>query len=122
MQLPIILARFTIRLMALANAIVMPYVLDFSKSKCSRRLAQLAKACDIGPPNGVDAELANAFIERIREMKLQFNIPSTLAALQRKDIPQIAAAALNEARFTYAVPRYLDKARCEGLIALMLES
>ncbi|MEP7705405.1 iron-containing alcohol dehydrogenase [Paraglaciecola sp. 25GB23A] len=106
----------------LANAIVMPYVLDFSKSKCSRRLAELAKACNIGPTNGFDAELADAFIERIREMQRQFNIPQKLDALQRKDIPQIAAAALNEARFTYAVPRYLDREGCESLIRQMLVS
>lgn len=32
----------------LANAIVMPYVLDFSLPKCASRLADLARACNIG--------------------------------------------------------------------------
>ena len=55
-------------------------------------------------------------------MQRQFNIPQKLDALQSKDIPQIAAAALNEARFTYAVPHYLDKEGCESLIRQMLVS
>jgi alcohol dehydrogenase len=109
-----------------ANAIVMPYVLDYSKSSCTLRLADLAKACNIGladannANNANDEQLAEAFIQRIREMKHKFNIPTKLAALQRKDIPQIAAAALKEARFTYAVPRYMNKATCENLISQML--
>jgi alcohol dehydrogenase len=104
----------------LANAIVMPYVLDYSKSKCANRLADLAKACNIGSASGSDEQLAEAFINHIREMQQKFDIPDKLAALQQKDISQIASAALKEARFTYAVPRYMNKTSCEGLISQML--
>jgi alcohol dehydrogenase len=104
----------------LANAIVMPYVLDYSKPNCAGRLAELAKACNIGHKDGNDEQLAEAFIERIREMQQKFDISRKLAALQRKDIPLIAAAALKEARFTYAVPRYMDKTTCENVISQML--
>lgn len=102
----------------LANAIVMPYVLDFSLPKCASRLADLARACDIG--SGSDEDRAKAFIARIREMNETFGIPTQLDALQAKDIPQIAKAALEEARFTYAVPRYLDQKGCEALVAQIL--
>ena len=104
----------------LANAIVMPYVLDFSLPKCASRLADLARACNIG--SGSDEELAKAFIARIREMNAKFNIPTQLDALKAEDIPQIAKAALDEARFTYAVPRYLDQKGCEALVAQILPS
>ncbi len=104
----------------LANAIVMPYILDYSKSSCASRLADLAKSCNIGSVDGNDEQLAEAFIQRIRQMKQKFDIPTKLAALQRKDIPQIAVAALKEARFTYAVPRYMTQATCENLISQML--
>lgn len=104
----------------LANAIVMPYVLEYSKPKCAGRLAELAKACNIGDAHARDEQLAGAFIDKIRAMKVEFNIPEQLDALKREDIPQIAKAALQEARFTYAVPRYLDKAGCETLVAKML--
>lgn len=104
----------------LANAIVMPYVLEYSKPNCAGRLAELAKACNIGDANGSDEQLADAFINKIREMKVEFNIPEQLEALKRADIPQIAKAALQEARFTYAVPRYMDQERCEQLVGQML--
>ena len=102
----------------LANAIVMPHVLDYSLPKCAGRLADLARACDIG--SGSDEERAKAFVARIREMNEKFGIPSRLDALKADDIPQIAKAALQEARFTYAVPRYLNRKGCEALVAQML--
>ena len=104
----------------LANAIVMPYVLDFSKPKCAARLAELARACNIGSANGSNEELADAFIARIREMNDSFGIPRKLDKLNKNDIPKIAKAALQEARFTYAVPKYLDQKGCEALVSQML--
>jgi alcohol dehydrogenase len=104
----------------LANAIVMPYVLDYSKPKCASRLADLAKACNIGPNGGNNDELAEAFINHIREMKHTLDIPEKLENLRRDDIPKIAAAALKEARFMYAVPRYMDQATCEDIVSKML--
>lgn len=104
----------------LANAIVMPYVLEYSIENCSEKLANLARACDIGPADGNDMTLAKAFIAKIREMKTQFDIPEKLDALTEKDIPRIATAALKEARFTYAVPRYMDQSRCEAVVGQML--
>lgn len=106
----------------LANAIAMPYVLDFSLPNCADRLAELARACNIGPAGGDDMQLATAFIARIREMNAAFDIPKGLDALRAEDIPSIATAALKEARFTYAVPRYLDQKSCETLVANMLVS
>jgi alcohol dehydrogenase class IV len=104
----------------LANAIVMPYILEYSRPRCAGRLANLATACKIGPTGASDDQLAEAFITRIRDMQRQFGIPKKLEALQRKDIPKISSLALKEARFTYAVPRYMDKATCEQLVEQML--
>ncbi len=104
----------------LANAIVMPHVLDFSKPNCAGRLAELARACGIGNASAGDDALADAFIARIRELKVQFGIPEQLEALRADDIVPIAVAARAEARFTYAVPRYMDQSTCEGVIRRML--
>ncbi|MDX1670113.1 MAG: iron-containing alcohol dehydrogenase, partial [Limnobacter sp.] len=91
----------------LANAIVMPWVLDYSVDACAPRLAQLARHCNIGPAGGSDKELALAFIAKIREMNKKFGIPTHLDALKKSDVPDIAKSALGEARFTYAVPKYM---------------
>lgn len=104
----------------LANAIVMPYVLDYSLPKCASRLAELARITNIGPSGVSDEELAKAFVQRIRDMNEKFGIPTKLDALKQNDISDIADSALAEARFTYAVPRYMTKPVAEGLISQML--
>ncbi|CBL44056.1 Iron-containing alcohol dehydrogenase [gamma proteobacterium HdN1] len=103
-----------------ANAIVLPYVLEYSKSDCIPRLAELARASGLASGTESDAELADKFIQRIHTLKQECGIPAGLADLRAEDIPQIAAAALQEAHFTYAVPRYMDQKTCEGLVRRML--
>lgn len=103
-----------------ANAIVMPHVLDYSLPKCAGRLAKLARACNIGTEEQSKEERAKLFIARIRELNQTFGIPSQLDDLKAEDIPRIAKAARQEARFTYAVPRYMSKKKCERVIANML--
>ena len=104
----------------LANAMVMPYVLDYSKPKCAKRLAQLAEHCGMKQGNETTDELADLFIARIRQMNEAFGIPSKVDKLRAQDIPAMADAALKEARFTYGVPRYMDQPTAEGLIRQML--
>jgi alcohol dehydrogenase len=106
----------------LANAIVMPHVLDFSLPNCADRLAILARACGIGEKGADDVHLARAFIARIREMNAKFGIPTQLAALKSSDIPEVARSAIAEARFTYAVPRYMSQPVAEAVIKNLLPS
>jgi alcohol dehydrogenase len=104
----------------LANAIVMPYVLNYSKRSCVRRLATLGEVAGLKEKGDRPQALATKFIDHIRSMNEQFGIPDKLEALKKSDIPAIARAALKEAHFTYAVPRYMDQPACEALIAKML--
>ena len=103
-----------------ANAIVMPYVLDYSLPKCDDRLAELARACDMGELKDSDETLAKLFIARIRQMNETFDIPTQLIELKAEDISRIAKAARQEARFTYAVPRYMSQKICEKIVGKML--
>lgn len=104
----------------LANAMVMPYVLDYSKPNCAKRLAELAEHCGMKQGNESVGDLADKFIARIRAMNAEFDIPEKVDKLQSQDIPGIATAALKEARFTYGVPRYMDQNTCEGLLRSMM--
>jgi len=104
----------------LANAIVMPYVLDYSKPECTERLAKLAEVSGLKKGGESDEQLASAFIAKIRAMNEEFGIPTKVEKLKASDIPAIATAALKEAHWTYAVPRYMDKPTCEGVIGKML--
>lgn len=99
-----------------ANAVVMPYVLDFLKPACTARLAHLAAASGLQQEGDSDATLAQKFIDHIRSLNARFGIPEKLEALKANDIPGIARAALKEAHGTYAVPRYMDAPACESFI------
>lgn len=104
----------------LANAIVLPYVLEYSAPACLERLAVLARASGLEQGSETDDMLAEKFIERIRELKKELGIPETLDALRSEDIPAIAGAALQEAHLGYAVPRYMNQTACEALLQKML--
>jgi alcohol dehydrogenase class IV len=106
----------------LANAIVMPYVLDYSRPKCAKRLAKLGEAAGLRQKGDRPQTLAKRFIDHIRTMNEEFGIPSGLDDLRKSDIPKIASSALKEAHYTYAVPRYMDQHACENLIGKMLVS
>jgi len=104
----------------LANAIVMPYVLEFSKPNCTRRLAELARISDIGERGAPDAELADAFIARIRKLNADMQIPSFVKQLRREDFDKIIDRAFAEAHGTYGVPRYMTRAEALLLLEKLL--
>ena len=93
----------------LANAIILPLVLEFSKIKCANRLADLARVSGIGEAGASDNQLAEAFISKIREMNAAMDIPQTFKDLQRADFGKIIDRALSEAHGTYGVPRYMSR-------------
>ena len=104
----------------LANAIVMPYVLEFSKPNCAHRLAELARVSDIGESGASDSELADAFIARIRKMTSDMQIPGSIKELKREDFDKIIDRAFAEAHGTYGVPRYLTRADAMALLEKLL--
>lgn len=107
----------------LANAIVMPYVLRFSKASCVERMAELATVMGLNNAQAsaqTDTELADALIERVEHLNQKFAIPATIHELREEDISDIIKAARAEAKFTYAVPRYMNQQEGEQLLRQML--
>jgi len=104
----------------LANAIILPRVLDFSKPNCTARLAKLAEVSGLKKGSETDEQLADAFIARVRAMNQEFGIPAQVDKLKAEDIPAITDKALTEAHLFYAVPRYMDTPECQAFIRQML--
>jgi alcohol dehydrogenase len=104
----------------LGNAIVLPYVLDYSKAEINDRLAELAEVSGLKIGKENNSELAQKFIDKIRAMLNEFEIPNALAALKTEDIPEITRLALKEAHYNYPVPKYMDQKTCENLIKQMV--
>lgn len=90
----------------LANAIILPYVMEDFGPAVYTKLARLA---DIVGINGRDeGEKARAFIAEIRRMNKDMNIPERVDVIKDKDIPQMVEWALKEANPIYPVPVIWD--------------
>lgn len=99
----------------LANAVILPIVLEDYGEAVYEKLAHLAELTGV-KFTGTDAEKAKAFIEEIRAMNRRMNIPAGFDFIQEKDIPQMIKWALHEANPVYPVPVVYDKKRCEKVI------
>ncbi|OUS28378.1 alcohol dehydrogenase [Gammaproteobacteria bacterium 45_16_T64] len=104
----------------IANALTLPHVLDYCKFGSEDRLAKLAEVSGLPVAGKTDREAAQLFIDRIRQMLVEFGITETLEALNKEDIPQLAKDALKEAHYNYPVPRYMDQKTCEAVIEKLL--
>jgi alcohol dehydrogenase class IV len=104
----------------LANAIVLPHVLEFLAPVITKKLAILAVRAGVGREGERPAVLARKFIGSIRKLNHDLGIPPRLDALREEDIPALADAACWEADTNYPVPRYMSADTCAGLIREVL--
>jgi len=104
----------------LANAIILPYILEFCRKDAEKKLAGLAIAGGIGTKGESAEELSYRFIEKVKTMNKNMKIPTFIKELKEKDIPLIAKRALDEAHPDYPVPRIMTRQECEVLIRKLL--
>ena len=93
----------------LANAVLLPYVLESYGSCIHRKLHDLAVAAGIADAQEEDAGAAAKFIRAIRQLNARMGIPETLEGIRPEDIPVMAAHAEKEANPLYPVPRLMTR-------------
>lgn len=93
----------------LANAIILPYILEYFGSTAHKPLAELADVAGIGSPEDTDAQKAIKFIEAIKNLNKSMNIPEKISGIVDSDIPLMAKRALSEGNPLYPVPRIMSK-------------
>jgi alcohol dehydrogenase class IV len=86
----------------LANAVIMPYVLDLYGNVVYTALSELAAVVGIRGKNKCDC--AKSFISAIREMNAKMGIPNKISDLKISDISMLAARATKEANPLSPVP------------------
>lgn len=91
----------------LANAIVLPRVLELSTEKGAKKMAEIARYTGLGDSRENDQNLSDRLIARIREMNHTMAIPTGIKEIQEKDIPLLAERIHREANPAYPVPRIL---------------
>jgi alcohol dehydrogenase class IV len=93
----------------LANAIILPYVLDYYGESIHKPLAELAEIVGIGEPADTHEQKARKFIEAIKELNRRMDIPERVSGIVDSDIPLMVQRAIKEANPLYPVPKILFK-------------
>ncbi|MBT2655763.1 iron-containing alcohol dehydrogenase [Bacillus sp. ISL-18] len=93
----------------LANAIILPYVLEYYGESVHKPLAELAEIIGIADPAVSIKQNANKFIEEIKHLNDRLNIPKKVSGIVDRDIPLMVERAFAEANPLYPVPKILFK-------------
>ena len=100
----------------LANAIILPHVLDYFGDSCHEALARLADIAGIEGANVTEKALN--FVQAIKDMNEYMNIPKYIEGkIQDEDIPWLVNHALKEANPLYPVPKFMGKEEMEAMYA-----
>ncbi|MBP1760182.1 MAG: alcohol dehydrogenase, class [Firmicutes bacterium] len=93
----------------LANAIILPYVLEFYGESAHKPLAELADLAGVCAPTDTLEKKAMKFIEVIKKLNERMDIPKKFKGILESDIPLMVERALAEANPLYPVPKIMSK-------------
>ncbi|MDR0316799.1 MAG: iron-containing alcohol dehydrogenase [Treponema sp.] len=102
----------------LANAVILPKVLEDYGKKVHAKLARLAEAAGLvsGTDTKTAAEKARVFIDTIYAMNGRMGIPKGFDCIRSEDIPQMIKWAGKESNPLYPVPLIYNKERFRRVI------
>ena len=105
----------------LANAVLLPFVLESYGHTIDAKLHQLAIAAGVADEATTESQAATQFIQAIKDMKKRFSIGDTIPQIREEDIPKLASYAEKEANPLYPVPVLMDARQLESFYYLLME-
>lgn len=105
----------------LANAILLPFVLEEYGEVIHKKLHRLAIAAGIASKDTSDDVAAQLFIHAIKDMKKRFGIGDTIKEIKKKDIHKLSCYADAEANPLYPVPVLMDAKALEKFYYMLME-
>ena len=105
-----------------SNAIILPYVLEFSFSEVYNKLAELSIRIGLGNPKKSNIALAKEFIGYLKKFNNTLGVPSQIAPLKLEDISSISKKSTREANNLYTVPKLMTKTECKKLLLRMIDN
>ncbi|MBE6709399.1 MAG: iron-containing alcohol dehydrogenase [Ruminococcaceae bacterium] len=93
----------------LANAVIMPYVLEAYGKKAYKELHKLGIAAGVSDENDTHMVGAVKFITAVKALNQRMGIPDKLSGIKKEDIPEMARYAEKEANPLYPVPKLMTK-------------
>jgi alcohol dehydrogenase class IV len=104
----------------LANAVILPHVLDWYGKSAAAPLARLARVAGLPVEGKTEAEAAAAFIAAIRGLNSRMGIQDSFSQILEKDLPLIVTRAFREAHPDYPVPRFMERKDCEAVLRRLM--
>ena len=98
----------------LANAVLMPYVLDSYGKRTYKKLHKLGIAAGVASVDDTPADGARKFIDAVKKLNADMNIPNKLSGINKDDIDALARHAEKEANPLYPVPVLMTKRELEN--------
>jgi len=105
----------------LANAVILPYVLEWYGSSVYKQLSELADLIGITKEDMRVEDKAYSFIQEIRRMNKEMNIPDKFDFIKEEDIPLLVRRALKEGNPGYPVPKIMNEKDCEEVIRKLMK-
>ena len=103
----------------LANAVILPLVLDDYGKKVWKKLSELAEVSGIARGGSSYEEKARAFINAIYDMNARMGIPKGFDFIKSEDIARITKWASKESNPVYPVPVVYDQARFRKIVEIL---
>lgn len=97
----------------LANAVILPMVLEYYGPSIYKKLHKLAIEAKLADEKTPHEEAAKTFIQAIRDMKKRFGIGDTIPEIREEDIPKLSHYADKEANPLYPVPVLMNASELE---------
>lgn len=105
-----------------ANAIVLPYILDFNRDVSESRLAALARISGLTDSSVQDGQAADIFIAHVKQLLKDLNIDTSIPGMNEADFPAMVTAAFAECHGTYSVPKYMDAADVTAILRALQQA
>lgn len=99
----------------LANAVLLPYVLEAYGPVVYGKLKRLAVVGGVASEETEEKDAAHCFIEKIRTLNQRMGIPECLQEIQAEDICELAMNAAKEGNPLYPVPKLMNAKELEQL-------
>src|SRR5699024_630965 len=103
----------------LANAIILPYVLEYYGESVHTPLAELADIVGITEEGDTEEEKSSKFIQAIKDMNESMEIPQKVEGIDNHDIPIMVKRALEEGNPLYPVPKVLFESNIHNLFQMI---
>ena len=105
----------------LANAVILPLILEAYGRTIHKKLARLAREAGVADADTPVDEAAAQFIQAIKDMKKRFGIGDTIPEIRETDIPKLAHYADKEANPLYPVPVLMNASELEPFYHMLMK-